>query len=99
MRKMREALSFVGLPSEMLLKHGNKRIVYGIPLAKNFRPLLLGIEKRPKYTVPQSSPRRRTSMITEHWIRRWLSRRIEDASVLAQVAGHSLLILFTTAPK
>jgi hypothetical protein len=90
MRKMREALSFVGLPSEMLLKHGNKRIVYGIPLAKNFRPLLLGIEKRPKYIVPQSSPRKRTSMITEHWIRRWLSRRIEDASVLTQVARHSL---------
>jgi uncharacterized protein DUF4338 len=90
MRKMREALSLVGLPSDTLLKHGNKRIVYGIPLAKNFRALLLGVEKRPTYIVPQSSPRKRTSMITAHWIRRWLSRRIEDASVLAQVAKHSL---------
>lgn len=90
MRKMREALSFVGLPSEMLLKHGNRRIIYGIPLAKNFRPLLLGIEKRPKYIVPQSNPRKRTSMITEYWTRRWLSRRIEDPLVLAQVARHTL---------
>jgi hypothetical protein len=90
MRKMREALNLVVLPSEVLLKHGNKRIVYGVPLAMNFRPLLLGIEKRPKYFVPQSSPQKKTAMIAEYWIRRWLSGRVGDASVLAQVAKHSL---------
>jgi hypothetical protein len=90
MRKMREALNLVALPSEVLLRHGNKRIIYGVPLAPNFRPLLLGIEKRPKYIVPQSSPRKKTSMITAFWIRRWLSGRIDDASVLARVAKHNL---------
>jgi len=90
MRKMREALNLVVLPSEMLLKHGNRRIVYGVPLAANFRPLLLGTEKRPKYIVPQSRPRKKTSMITAFWMRRWLSGRVDDASVLAQVAKHSL---------
>jgi hypothetical protein len=56
MRKMREALTLVGLPSDMLLKHGNRRIVYGIPLAENFRRLLLGLETKPHYVVPQSDP-------------------------------------------
>jgi hypothetical protein len=91
MRKMREALTFVGLPSEILLKHGNRRIVYGIPLAENFRRLLLGLETGPHYIVPQSDPRTRTSMIGAYWIRRWLSHRIEQDSVLSQVASNCLV--------
>jgi hypothetical protein len=90
MRKMREALTLVDLPSEMLLKHGNRRIVYGIPLAENFRRLLLGLETKPHYIVPQSNPRTKTSMIGSYWIRRWLSRRIEQDSVLSQVASNCL---------
>lgn len=90
MRKMREALTFVGLPSKILLRHGNRRIVYRIPLAKNFRRLLLGIETRPKYIVPQNSPTKKTSMIGAYWICRWLSKRIEQDSVLTHVASHSL---------
>jgi hypothetical protein len=90
MRKMREALGLVGLPSDLLLRHGNKRIVYGVPLAKNFRSLLLGFEKRPRYFVPQSRRRLRTSMIAAYWIRRWLSKRIDDPLVLEQVARHGL---------
>jgi hypothetical protein len=90
MRKMREALTLVGLPSELLLKHGNRRIVYGIPLAENFRRLLLGLETRPHYIVPQSDPREKTAMINAYWINRWLSKRIEQDSVIMQVARHSL---------
>ena len=90
MRKMREALSFVGLPSELLLRHGNKRIVYGVPLANNFRSVLLGFEKRPKYIIPQSAPKMKTTRIAAYWRQRWLSRRIVDPSVLDQVARHSL---------
>ncbi|MCU1300711.1 MAG: hypothetical protein JWQ87_995 [Candidatus Sulfotelmatobacter sp.] len=91
MRKMREALTLVGLPSDMLLKHGNRRIVYGIPLAQNFRRLLLGLETRPRYIVPQSDPRTKTSMIGAYWRHRWLSRRIEQDSVLTQVASNCLV--------
>ena len=90
MRKMREALTLVGLPSDMLLKHGNRRIVYGIPLAENFRRLLLGLETRPHYIVPQRDPREKTAMINTYWINRWLSKRIEQDSVIMQVASHSL---------
>jgi hypothetical protein len=90
MRKMREALTLVGLPSDILLKHGNRRIVYGIPLAENFRRLLMGLETKPHYIVPQSDPRRKTSMIGSYWTNRWLSRRIEQDSVLTQVASNCL---------
>ncbi len=90
MRKMREVLTLVGLPSDMLLKHGNRRIVYGIPLAENFRRLLLGLETKPHYIVPQSDPRTKTSMIGSYWIHRWLSRRIEQDSVLSEVASNCL---------
>ncbi|HKV78654.1 MAG TPA: Druantia anti-phage system protein DruA [Candidatus Sulfotelmatobacter sp.] len=90
MRKMREALTLVGLPSDILLKHGNRRIVYGIPLAENFRRLLMGLETRPHYIVPQSDPRKKTAMISAYWINRWLSKRIEQDSVIMQVASHSL---------
>jgi hypothetical protein len=90
MRKMREALSVVGLPSELLLKHGNKRIVYGIPLARNFREVLLGMEERPSYMIPQVTPRETTRTLGQLWRDRWLSRRIMNDEVLAQVAQHTL---------
>lgn len=90
MRKMREALSVVGLPSELLLKHGNKRIVYGVPLARNFREVLLGIEERPSYLIPQGTPRETTRTLGQLWRDRWLSRRIMNDEVLSQVAQHTL---------
>ena len=37
MRKIRESLDFVGLNSDGLLQHSNKRVTYGIELARNFR--------------------------------------------------------------
>ncbi len=42
MRKIREGMELLGLPSEVLMNHGNKRVVYGVALARNFRDLLLG---------------------------------------------------------
>lgn len=90
MRKMREALSVVGLPSELLLKHGNKRIVYGVPLARNFREVLLGMEERPSYMIPQARPRGTTGILGQLWRDRWLSRRMMNDEVLAQVAQHTL---------
>jgi len=35
MRKLRDGLADVGLPAEELLLHGNPRVVYGVPIAKN----------------------------------------------------------------
>ncbi len=53
MRKIRESLDFVGLNSEELLQHGNKRVTYWIQLATNFQEILLGRESKPNYLIPQ----------------------------------------------
>jgi hypothetical protein len=90
MRKMREALTMVGLPSDILLRHGNKRIIYGVPLAKNFRALLLGLESRPVYYLPLSEAVSKTESLSAFWRHRWLSKRIDNEDVLLQVEHHKL---------
>jgi hypothetical protein len=90
MRKVREAIDFVGLPSDVLLNHGNKRIVYGIPLARNFQSILTGAAERPRYIIHQTLPKSRTSLLAQYWIDRWLSKRIENETFLEQVASHTL---------
>jgi hypothetical protein len=90
MRKIREALGMVGLSSDGILLHGNRRVTYGISLARNFREILLGFDKRPSYLIPQSTPWHRTEQIAEYWHRRWLSQRIRRPEVLAQLSQHTL---------
>lgn len=90
MRKIRAALEEVELPSDSILNHGNSRVVYGIALASNFRDVLLGRADRPKYFIPQSRPGQRTAALAAFWRRRWLSNRINEDAVLADVAQHTL---------
>jgi hypothetical protein len=47
MRHIRDALSAVNLPADIILMHGNQRVVYGVKLANNFTEVLLGVEKKP----------------------------------------------------
>ena len=90
MRKIREALDSVGFMSDELLCHGNERVVYGIPLASNYREVLLGLAKRPRYIVPQSEDSVRTTMISDFWSRRWLLSRIQTAEILQRVSEQIL---------
>jgi hypothetical protein len=90
MRKMREALNIVRLPSEIVLRHGNQRIIYGVPLARNFREILLGMDSRPAYLVALSDPAVKTKMLVKYWTRRWLSARIDNEEVLSSVSSHRL---------
>lgn len=76
--------------SDELLWHGNERVVYGIPLATNYREVLLGLTKRPLYIVPQSEHLVRTFMLSEFWRRRWLLSRIQAAEILQRVIEHTL---------
>jgi hypothetical protein len=87
LRKMRSALNIVGLPTDHLLKHGAPRIVYGIPLATNFRDVLIGRAKRPHYITAAGADG--TNRIVSFWLDRWLSGRIEREGVLEAVAQHS----------
>jgi hypothetical protein len=90
LRKIREALDSVGFVSDELLCHGNERVVYGIPLATNYREVLLGLAMCPLYIVPQSEDLVRTAMISEFWRRRWLLSRIQTAEILQRVSEHTL---------
>ena len=88
MRKIRESLDYVGLNSDELLQHGNKRVTYGIELATNFREILLGRANEPKYLMPQQDARDQTKRIGEYWRKRWLSQRINRPGILESVAKH-----------
>jgi hypothetical protein len=91
MRKIREALSALGLPAEVLLKHGSKRVVYGVALARNFRSVLLGLSPRPQYVIRQRKPKEQTENLAEFWRKRWLLKRLHNDRVLDDVATHSLV--------
>jgi hypothetical protein len=90
MRKIREALDVVGLQSDELLQHGNRRVTYGVRLARNYRAVLTGFDKRPSYLIPQSNARHHSAEIADHWRRRWLSPRTGRAGILDAVAQHNL---------
>lgn len=91
MRKIREALDSVGLAGDEILWHGNRRVVYAVPLASNYREILLGFNKRPLYLVPQRNASQRTMMLAAYWRKRWLSSRINNPDILDKVAGHTLI--------
>ena len=50
--------------------------------------VLLGLKKRPRYILPNRPEA--ASLIVQYWRSRWLSRRIENPEVIADVRAHSL---------
>jgi hypothetical protein len=88
LRKVRAALTAVGLPATELLQHRQPRLVYAVPLAANFRDVLLGRDAMPEYLIPDAADA--SERIASFWRRRWLSARIEADEVRAEVARHSL---------
>lgn len=91
LRKVRDGLDTLGFPSDSLLVHGSSRIVYGIPLARNFREYLLDFDERPSYFLPTDDPQEVTHRIVNWWANRWLAKRIQNDEILARVAQHSLV--------
>lgn len=90
MRKLRDGLAHVGLPADNLLLHGNPRVVYGIPLAENFREVLLGVDAKPKYYLPTNHALEQTESFGAFWRKRWLNGRINRPGILDEVAKHAL---------
>jgi hypothetical protein len=89
MRKIREGLAILGLPADVLLKHGSKRLVYGVALARNFQEFLLGLSGAPRYVIPQTRARHRTELIADYWRQRWLLKRMSKPGLLDEVASHT----------
>jgi hypothetical protein len=90
MRKIRGGLAQLSLPEDELLRHGNTRLVYGVPLAMNFREVLLGLARRPHYFLNSKDTGDATEHLAEFWRNRWLSGRITRPGILESVEGHTL---------
>jgi hypothetical protein len=91
LRKVRQGLDLLGLPSDLLLRHHRHRILYAVSLIRNLREYLLGLEQTPDYLVPVDRGPEATARIAEWWRERWLRKRIESDDVLAEVARHTLV--------
>lgn len=91
LRKIREALSLAGLPSDTVLNHKSRRIVYGISLAENFREVLTGRASQPSYNLIESGldEVKCTEKIANYWIERWLLKRMKNSDILEQVVQHT----------
>ena len=90
LRKIREGLDRLNLPSNELLSHGNQRLVYAVALARNFREYLLGLDSQPDYLFPLGNASQSTQKIVEWWTERWLMPRLRREGILEEVSSHRL---------
>ena len=91
LRKIRDGLDALNMPADVLLQHGRQRIIYGVPIARNLREFLLGMDDEPEYLFDMDEPERSTEEIGRWWTERWLRKRIESDDVLARVEQHTLV--------
>lgn len=89
LRKVRQALDLLNLPSDMLLRHHRNRVVYAVSLIKNLGDYLIGAAKRPEYVVPTNEGVAATAAIGAWWRERWLRNRITSDDVLDEVERHT----------
>ena len=89
-RKLKDAMEYLKLESNPILNHRNKRVVYGITLCENFGDVMIGLDERPKYLIPQNKPKAGTEMISKFWIKRWLNNRAKKGEILNSLEQHSL---------
>lgn len=91
LRKIRDGLDALNLPTDALLQHGRQRIVYAVPVVRNLREFLLGIDGDPDYLFDMDEPERSTEEIGHWWTERWLRKRIESDDLLARIEQHTLV--------
>lgn len=89
LRKIRDGLDELGLPSNALLDHGAPRLVYGVSLVENLADYLLGIDSAPKYVLKGTSPEGATGRTSDWWFERWARPRMERPEVLERIAQHT----------
>lgn len=71
LRVARTALEHIGLDGNGILKHGIGREVYAVPLAHNWKQILLGEQKNVRACTPSAAE------ISEYCLRRWIVPRAE----------------------
>ena len=90
MRKIVESLARMGFPPEQVLRAGSPRAVYMIPLAYNYKDVLLGRTGTPRYVLPDDHPSAASAQIAEFWRERWLKNRISQDKVLDATRKHGV---------
>jgi hypothetical protein len=91
LRKVRAGLDALHFPSELLLRHHRRRIVYGVRLVRNLLDYLLGFQRKPAYLYSRMGTKESTQHIAAWWRERWLRGRIVSDAVLLDVAKHTLV--------
>lgn len=89
LRKVRQALDLLNLPSGMLLRHHRPRVVYAVSLIRNLADYLIGLARQPDYIIPANKGPAATAAIGAWWRERWLRHRITSDEVLEEVARHT----------
>jgi hypothetical protein len=89
LRKVRQALDLLNLPSSMFLRHHRPRVVYGVSLIRNLADYLIGLSKQPDYIIPAHGGADATAAIGAWWRERWLRHRIMSDEVLEEVGRHT----------
>lgn len=85
LRKVRQALELLNLPSGMLLRHHRRRVVYAVSLIRNLADYLIGAAEQPDYVVPAKEGEAATAAIGAWWRERWLRNRITSDEILDEV--------------
>ena len=89
LRKIRDGLGILNLPADLLLRHGRKRIIYGVALIDNLRSYLLGMHKSPQYLVSRSA-KAGVRPVTEWWLGRWAVKRLRAPDTFRAMREHNL---------
>lgn len=89
LRKVRQALDLLNLPSAVLLRHHRPRVLYAVSLVRNLHDFLIGLAEVPDYIMPVERGDEGTKVIASWWRERWLRQRILSDAVLDEVARHT----------
>lgn len=89
LRKVRDGLDELGLPSDEILKHGDRRIVYGVNLVEDPGSYLLGLSDKPRYILGEDG-KEATQRIIDWWMERWLLHRATREDVLERVERNEM---------
>jgi hypothetical protein len=91
LRKLRDGLDELGLPTDELLMHGTPRVAYGVSLIENLQMYLLGIETKPRYYLRRKKTQEASERIARWWMERWASKRVLRADVRDRIAQQTLV--------
>lgn len=91
MRSLRETIDELGFSAECVLRHGQRKCVYGVHLARNTCDYLLRFDDKPDYLFdPNSDGSSRA--IAEYWQQRWAMARVARPETLARINAHSTVL-------